>query len=143
MSQPFRRLALAPRSAPLIFPRRRAQTMGTPSGYTASAFNHQQRPGPNIDITVNRWSSDKQRDALIRCRGPEGTRETSRALRSAGHGPLRRRRATRAGHPLRRKMPLPDGGERVISFTDAALASGNRSTDRDDRLPVHGHRACT
>ena len=42
-----------------------AQTMGTPERYSASAININNGQAGNIDITVNRWSTDKQRDTLM------------------------------------------------------------------------------
>ena len=99
-----------------------AQTMGTPERYTASAFNLNNGRTGTIDITVNRWSSDKQRDALMAVVVEKGTEKLLDALQdmpAMGH----------FGAPgnlswdihFARKMPLPDGGERVVLVTDRRI----------------------
>src|ERR1700746_1586802 len=42
-----------------------AQTMGSPERYTANAINMNRGAAGNIQITVNRWSIDKDRDRLM------------------------------------------------------------------------------
>ena len=42
-----------------------AQTSGEPERYSASAINTNNGTVNNVDITVNRWSTDRERDALI------------------------------------------------------------------------------
>jgi len=99
-----------------------AQTMGTPERYTASAFNLNNGRTGTIDITVNRWSSDKQRDALIAVvteKGPEKLLDALQDMPAMGH----------FGAPgnlswdihFARKMPLADGGERVVLITDRRI----------------------
>jgi hypothetical protein len=76
----------------------------------------------NLDITVNRWSSDKQRDALMAVvmqKGPEKLLDALQDMPAVGH----------FGAPgnlswdihFARKMPLPDGGERVVLITDRRI----------------------
>src|SRR5579872_5275834 len=43
----------------------RAQTNGEPAKYTAAAFNMNRGAAGSIEIVVNRWSTDAQRDRLI------------------------------------------------------------------------------
>ena len=99
-----------------------AQTMGTPERYTASAFNLNNGRTGTIDITVNRWSTDKQRDALMAVvveKGPEKLLDALQDMPAMGH----------FGAPgnlswdihFARKMPLPDGGERVVLVTDRRI----------------------
>ena len=63
--------------------------MGTPERYTASAININNGRADNIDITVNRWSTDKQRDTLMdgddRARAPRSCSTRSRTCRAMGH----------------------------------------------------------
>ena len=100
-----------------------AQTMGTPERYTASAFNLNNGRTGTIDITVNRWSTDKQRDALMAVvaeKGPEKLLDAIQGMPAMGH----------FGAPgnlswdidFARKMPLPDGGERVVLVTDRRIS---------------------
>jgi len=100
-----------------------AQTMGTPERYTASAFNLNNGRAGTIDITVNRWSTDKQRDALMAVvaqKGPEKLLDALQDMPAMGH----------FGAPgnlswdihFARKMPLPEGGERVVLVTDRRIS---------------------
>jgi len=100
-----------------------AQTMGTPERYTASAFNLNNGRTGTIDITINRWSTDKQRDALMAVvveKGPEKLLDALQDMPAMGH----------FGAPgnlswdihFARKMPLPDGGERVVLITDRRIS---------------------
>jgi hypothetical protein len=99
-----------------------AQTMGTPERYTATAMNINNGQAGTIDITVNRWSTDKQRDALmatVASKGPEKLLDALQDMPAVGH----------FGAPgnlswdihFARKMPLPDGGERVVLITDRRI----------------------
>ena len=126
MSRPFRALttcAVALSSAALLTIAAAAQTMGTPERYTAAAMNINNGRANNIDITVNRWSTDKQRDALMAVvaqKGPEKLLDALQDMPAMGH----------FGAPgnlswdihFARKMPLPEGGERVVLVTDRRIS---------------------
>jgi hypothetical protein len=99
-----------------------AQTMGSPERYSATAINMNNGRAGNIDITVNRWSTDKQRDALMAVvmqKGPEKLLDALQDMPVVGH----------FGAPgnlswdihFARKMPLPDGGDRVVLITDRRI----------------------
>jgi hypothetical protein len=125
MTRPFgyATLALAAvSSAALLTLGLSAQTMGSPERYTAAAMNINNGRAGNIDITVNRWSTDKQRDALMAVavqKGPEKLLDALQSMPAVGH----------FGAPgtlswdihFARKMPLPDGGERVVLITDRRI----------------------
>ncbi len=125
MLRPFRFASIALTAlgaAALITLTASAQTMGTPERYTASAFNLNNGRTGTIDITVNRWATDKQRDALMAVVAEKGTEKLLDALQgmpAMGH----------FGAPgnlswdihFARKMPLPDGGERVVLVTDRRI----------------------
>jgi hypothetical protein len=96
-----------------------AQTMGAPERYTADAVNMDRGSAGTIDITVDRWSTDKERDALISVvlkQGPDKLLDALQDARPVGHfgapGNL--------GWDLRfpKKTLLPDGGERIVLVTD-------------------------
>src|SRR4051812_27597153 len=126
MPRPFRftSIALAAVSAVAILTFTAfAQTMGSPERFTASAFNLNNGRTGTIDITINRWSSDKQRDALMAVaadKGPDKLLDALQDLPAVGH----------FGAPgnlswdihFARKMPLPDGGERVVLVTDRRIS---------------------
>src|SRR5882762_3282869 len=91
MARPFRSLttlvAIAS-SAALLTLGASAQTMGTPERYTASAININNGQAGTIDITVNRWSTDKQRDALMATmvsKGPEKLLDALQDMPAVGH----------------------------------------------------------
>ncbi|MCU1385108.1 MAG: hypothetical protein JWL71_3805 [Acidobacteria bacterium] len=99
-----------------------AQTMGTPERFTATAMNINNGQAGTIDITVNRWSTDAQRDALmstVASKGPEKLLDAMQDMPVVGH----------FGAPgnlswdlhFARRMPLPDGGERVVLVTDRRI----------------------
>lgn len=114
-----RSLTFALGSAALVGLVASAQTMGSPERYTANAINMDAGTAGTIDITVDRWSTDKQRDALINTilkQGPEKLLDAIQDEKPVGHfgapGNL--------GWDLRfaRRTPLPEGGERVVLVTD-------------------------
>jgi hypothetical protein len=125
MPRPFRSITFtvaAISSAALLTIAASAQTMGTPERYTGSAININNGKADNIDITVNRWSSDKQRDTLMevmKTKGPEKLLDVLQDMPAMGH----------FGVPgnlswdihFARKVPLPDGGERVVLVTDRRI----------------------
>jgi hypothetical protein len=125
MPRPFRYATLAVAavsSAAMLTLGLSAQTMGSPERYSAAAININNGRAGNIDITVNRWSTDKQRDALMAVamqKGPEKLLDALQDMPVMGH----------FGAPgslswdihFARKMPLPDGGERVVLITDRRI----------------------
>lgn len=99
-----------------------AQTMGSPERFTASAIDINTGRAGNIDITVDRWSSEAQRNALISTmieKGPEKLLDALQDMPPVGH----------FGAPgnlswdlrFARRAPLPDGGERVTLVTDRRI----------------------
>jgi len=99
-----------------------AQTMGSPERYIANAINMNRGAAGNIQITVNRWSSDKDRDRLMSVlleKGPEKLLDVLQDMPRMGYfnapGNL--------GWDIHfaRKVPMPDGGERVVLVTDRRI----------------------
>jgi hypothetical protein len=125
MPRPFRYATLAVSvisSAAILTLVGSAQTMGSPERYSASAININNGSTGNIDITVNRWSTDKDRDKLVSVmvqKGPEKLLDALQDMPAVGH----------FGAPgnlswdlhFARKMPLPEGGERVVLITDRRI----------------------
>jgi hypothetical protein len=122
--RPAPRLAAAVAATALLSAAGAAQTMGTAQRYTATAINTNPRAASagTIDITVNRWSTDKQRDTLVSTllqKGPDTLLDVLQDMPSAGHfgapGSL--------SWDLRfaRRIPLAEGGERVVLVTDRPI----------------------
>jgi hypothetical protein len=99
-----------------------AQTIGTPERYTATAINTNNASMGTIDISVTRWSTDQQRDKLMSTlleKGADKLLDVLQNMPSTGH----------FGAPgnlswdlrFARKVPLPDGGERVVLVTDRRI----------------------
>lgn len=117
-----RSLAIAVGSAAVVVLSAAAQTMGSPERYTANAVNMDSGTAGTLDITVDRWSSDKERDTLVATVQKQGAEKLLDALQDTkpvGHfgapGNL--------GWDLRfaRRTSLPDGGERVVLVTDRRI----------------------
>jgi hypothetical protein len=110
-------LAAASTSTPTL-----AQTKGTPERFTALAVNMSNvgRSGANtIEIVVDRWSTDAERDRLLTTlmeKGADKLLDVLRDMRRVGYI----RSPNSLGYDLHyaRRTPLPDGGERVVLATD-------------------------
>jgi hypothetical protein len=99
-----------------------AQTMGTPERYSANAINMDRGAAGTIELVVNRWSTDKDRDRLmsvLMSKGPEKLLDVLQDMPRAGYI----KTPDRIGWDLHfaRKLPLPDGGERVVLVTDRRI----------------------
>ena len=114
--------ALTAGFAAALAPRTLAQTNGTPERYTAMAVNMSNvgRTGAGtIEIAVDRWSTDAERDRLLTTlmeKGPDKLLDALRDMRRVGYI----RSSSSLGYDLHyaRRTPLPDGGERVVLATD-------------------------
>jgi hypothetical protein len=102
-----------------------AQTSGTPERFTALAVNMSNvgRSGAEtVEIVVNRWSTDAERDKLMTTlleKGPDKLLDTLQSLPRVGYF----RTPTSLGYDIHyaRRHPLPDGGERVVLVTDRRI----------------------
>lgn len=102
-----------------------AQSNGAPERFTAFAVNTSNigRTGAStVNITIDRWTSDAQRDRLLDTLMKSGPEKLLSALQDApvvGHiqndGNL--------GYDLHyaRRSPLPEGGERLVIATDRPI----------------------
>jgi hypothetical protein len=100
-----------------------AQTMGSPERYRANAVNLDVGAQGPVDITVERWSTDAERDKLMSVllnQGPEKLLDVLQDMKHVGYfntpGNLR--------WELRfaRKVPQPDGGDRIVLATDRRIS---------------------
>src|ERR1043166_4492612 len=65
MSRPIRTVALAFTAASVVVVAALAQTNGQPERFIANAINMNRGASGNVEIVVNRWSTDSQRDTLM------------------------------------------------------------------------------
>ena len=99
-----------------------AQTMGTPERYNANAINMNRGAAGSIEIVVNRWSTDGDRDRLMSVmmnKGPEKLLDTLQDMPRMGYI----KTPDRIGWDIHfaRKVPGKDGGERVVLLTDRRI----------------------
>jgi len=100
-----------------------AQTMGVPEHYVASAVDMNRGGANTIEIAVDRWSTDTQRDKLMSVmmnKGPEKLLDALQDMPRMGYF----RAPGNLGWDIHfaRKVPLPDGGERVVLVTDRRIS---------------------
>jgi hypothetical protein len=102
-----------------------AQTMGDPERFTAFAVNMGTvgRGGANtVIMQIDRWSTDAERDTLIKAFQDKGSNGLLRALqRNKRVGFIRLPNSL--GYDLRfaRQVPGEDGGRRIIIATDRRI----------------------
>jgi hypothetical protein len=100
----------------------RAQT-GPPERYTATAVNLDGGGTSTVEIVINRWSSDGERDRLLTTLLEKGADKLLDVLQDTPKvGYIRN--PTGLGWDLHfaRRTPLPDGGEQVVVATDRPLS---------------------
>ena len=99
-----------------------AQTMGSGTRYVANAINMNSGKSGVIEIAVNRWSTDSERDTLMSVMLEKGAEKLLDVLQDMPRmGYIKT--PDRIGWDLHftRKLPMPDGGERVVLVTDRRI----------------------
>jgi hypothetical protein len=100
----------------------RAQTMGQPERYTAVAINMTRGASGAVEIVVNRWSSDADRDKLMNILMNQGADKLLDALQDMPRvGYFRSPSSVGIDIHFARRVPGEDGGERVILVTDRRI----------------------
>ena len=99
-----------------------AQTMGAPERYVASAVDMNRGGAGTIEIVVDRWSTDVQRDKLMSVmlnKGPEKLLDALQDMPRMGYI----KTPDRVGWDIHfaRKVPGKDGGERIVLLTDRRI----------------------
>ena len=111
------------------------QIEDTPARFAAAAVNMNRGVAGTLEIIVNRWSSDADRDRLMQVMFDKGPQRLLGALQDLPRmGYLRT-----PGHigwdiQFARHMPAKDGGERIVLVTDRhmsfrEIANRHRSVD--------------
>jgi len=99
-----------------------AQTLGSPEHFTAAAINMNRRAAGPIEIQVDHWSTDAQRNKLVKAletKGADKLLDVLQDLPVVGHF----NSPGRLGIDIRfaRHQPGEDGGERVVLVTDRRI----------------------
>ena len=102
-----------------------AQPMGAHARFAASAINIDRGAAGNIEIVVDRWSTDAERDTLMAVmlsKGPEKLLDALEDLPRMGYF----RSPSQLGWDIHfaRRTPNPDGGERVTLITNRRIGFG-------------------
>jgi hypothetical protein len=124
----LRTLAAAALAAIVVVPVAARSDIGAPEKFTAFAVNisnmttHAQTSP--VDITVNRWSSDADRDrliAILRDKGQDALLEALQKMPVIGY--INTPGSLRYDLHFARQIPQPEGGERVVIATDRYIGS--------------------
>jgi len=99
------------------------QTLGSAERFTATAVNLARGGTQSLEIVVNRWSSDSERDKLLMTllnKGPEKLLDVLQDVPKVGYI----RSTSSIGWDLHfaRHNPLAEGGERVVIATDRPIS---------------------
>jgi hypothetical protein len=90
--------------------------------FTAAAINMNAGAAGNIEIVIDRWSTDAERDRLMRVmmeKGPEKLLDTLQDMPRVGY--FRSPNSLGWDIHFARKVPGKDGGERVVLVTDRRI----------------------
>jgi hypothetical protein len=125
MPRLFRRIstvAVAVAAAAALAAVAHAQTNGTPERFVANAVNMNRGAAGTIEIAVNRWSTDADRNKLMSVmmdKGPDKLLDVLQDLPRMGYF----RAPGNVGIDIHfaRRIPLPEGGERVVLVTDRRI----------------------
>lgn len=99
-----------------------AQTMGEPARFTAAAINMNRGAAGSIEIVVNRWSTDAERDKLMSVMLNEGPDKLLSVLQDMPRmGYYRSPNSIGIDIHFARRIPGEDGGERVVLITDRRI----------------------
>jgi hypothetical protein len=101
----------------------RAQTLGAPERFSATAVNVDAGNVTHVEIAVTRWSTDAESDRLFSVlfeKGPDQLVDALRGIPEVGFISAN----SGLGWPLRyaRHVLLPDGGEQVNVATDRPMS---------------------
>ena len=99
-----------------------AQTRGTPERFTAMAVNMDNGRTSTVEMVVNRWSTEAERQRLrsvLLEKGPEKLLDALQKMPRVGY--FRTPESTGWDLHYAQRTPLPDGGERVVMATDRRI----------------------
>src|SRR5215470_11989837 len=92
-----------------------AQTNGTPERFTATAVNMDRGRSGILEIVVDRWSTDSERQTLVSTLLDKGENKLLDALQSTKQvGYIRTPNSIGWDLHYAHRQPLPEGGEQVV-----------------------------
>jgi hypothetical protein len=99
-----------------------AQTSGAPERFSALAVNMENGGTSSVQIVVNRWSTDRERDRLLSVLMEKGADKLLDVLRDTPKvGYIRNVSSIGWDLHYARRVALPDGGEQVTLATDRPI----------------------
>ena len=122
MTRPLRITAIASAAIAALTLVASAQTNGSPERFSASAIDLNRGAAGNVEIVVNRWSTDEQRNTLMKTlmdKGPEKLLDKLQDMPRMGY--IRTPDSIGWDLHFARRTPLPEGGERVVLVTDRRI----------------------
>jgi hypothetical protein len=99
-----------------------AQTNGSPERFTAMAVNMDRGGAGTVEMVVNRWSSNADREKLVSTLMDKGAEKLLDVLQGMPRvGYIRTPDSIGWDLHYAHRMPMPDGGERVVLATDRRI----------------------
>jgi hypothetical protein len=99
-----------------------AQTLGSPERFTAVAINTTRGGTTSLEIAVDRWSTDAERDRLQSVLVKQGATKLLDVLQKTPKvGFIRETSSIGWDLHYARHAPMPEGGERVVVATDRPI----------------------
>ncbi len=99
-----------------------AQTNGTPERFTAMAVNMSRGGAGTVEIVVNRWSTEAEREKLMSTLTTKGDDKLLSVLQDMPRvGYFRTPNSIGYDIHYAHRMTLPEGGERVVLATDRRI----------------------
>ena len=115
-------VATAVAAAALLSLSAHAQTNGAGERFIANAVNMNRGAAGNIEIVVERWSTDANRDKLMKVMMDKGADKLLDVLQDMPRmGYFRAPGQVGIDIHFARRLPLPEGGERVVLVTDRRI----------------------
>jgi hypothetical protein len=106
--------------------------MGQPERFTAMAVNMDVGRTGTVEIVINRWSSDAERNGLVQTALEKGTDKLLSTLQKMPRvGYIRSPESVGWDLHYAHHVPLPDGGEQIVIATDRPI--GFREASRQPR----------
>src|SRR4051812_5051996 len=99
-----------------------AQTQGSSERFTATAVNMDNGRTSSVDVVVNRWSTENDRQKLLNVlmeKGPEKLLDVLQDTPAVGY--FRTPESLSWDLHYSQRTALPDGGERVVAATDRRI----------------------
>jgi hypothetical protein len=99
------------------------QTNGQPERFTANAIDMNRGAAGNVEIVVNRWSTDAQRNTLMSTLLDKGAEKLLDKLQDMPRmGYIRTPDSIGWDVHFAHRMPDPEGGERIVLVTDRRIS---------------------